>query len=142
MNSIGSSMGVNGWLNAVSRQAVPHEKYCACPTLRSEGARRRVHDDPREICSRGLRVSKKPASGRWQLAQATFPVSPFRPRVPGSPLLASSSNGPENTRIEEELFAELRRARIVGKAIGHIRGGRRELRGRERGKLSAHLRCD
>src|SRR5262245_40317493 len=119
---MGSSMGVKGWLKAVPRRP-SHIKNEACPTSSSEGARRCVHEEPSEICPRGLRVSRKPDDGMWQLAHATFPVSPWRPKVPGSPLLASSSKGPEK-RLSKKSFLPSAAARgssaylLVGSAGG------------------------
>src|SRR5439155_9569201 len=68
------------------------------------GAFRCVHPEPNDNCSRGLRVSeKRPSVGMWHPAQATLPVSPFRPKVPLVPSFASSSSGPEN-RVSKKNF--------------------------------------
>src|SRR5688572_15900094 len=97
-----SSIGVKGWLNAVSRR--PSQlRNCCCDTSKSEGARRCDQPEPCEIWPRELRVSWKDEVGTWQLAQATFCVSPTLPSVPACPLLALSKSAPEK-RVSKKNF--------------------------------------
>src|SRR6478609_5425107 len=102
LNSTGSSIGVNGWLKAASRRPSQLRRV-ACPTSNRDLVRRWVQPDASEICPRELRVSENCDCGRWQLTQATLPVSPCFPSVPGSPLLVSSKSGPEK-RVSKKNF--------------------------------------
>ena len=69
------------------------------PTSSNEGARRLPQLDAKEIWWLGDRVSVKSVLPTWQLAQATFPVSPCVPSEPSLPSFSPSRSGPANRGV-------------------------------------------